>query len=176
VKKKTTMKELSRFALALLACFASACGGDKSAQGAPVTSNLPERFLLDAAPPGAQDVGAVRQSAQPGQEVVVRGVVGGSERPFVAGLAAFTLVDPALKSCVGDGMGCKTPWDYCCVDPQTIAHNSVTVEFRESGRPLAASPRGFHGLDHLKTVVVRGVAERDAQGNVTIVASGVRPL
>jgi hypothetical protein len=127
-------------------------------------------------PAGAQDVGEIWQEAKPGQEVVVRGVVGGSRKPFVEGLAAFTLVDPALKSCVGDDMGCQTPWDYCCVDPQTIAHNSVTVEFREGGRPLAASPRGFHGLDHLKTVVVRGVAERDPQGNVTIVAAGVRPL
>ena len=169
------MKALSRFALVLFIGFASACGVEGSTQIAP-SSDLPERFLLATAPADAQDVGAVWQSAQAGADVAVRGVVGGTEKPFVEGLAAFTLVDPALKSCVGDDMGCKTPWDYCCVDPGTIAKNSVTVEFRDGTRPLAASPRGFHGLDHLKTVVVRGVVERDAQGNVTIVASGVRPL
>jgi hypothetical protein len=174
--RRKNMKQLPRFACMVLACLAVACGGDEAASSSPTTSGLPERFLLPAVPAGAQDVGTVWKDAQAGEEVVVRGVVGGSAKPFVEGLAAFTLVDPALKSCVGDGMGCKTPWDYCCIDPQTIAKSSVTVEFREAGRPLAASPRGFHGLDHLKTVVVRGVAERDAQGNVTIVASGVRVL
>ena len=33
--------------------------------------------------------------------------------------------------------------------------------------------RGFHGLDHLKKVVVRGTAEKDPQGNLTVVAKGV---
>ena len=121
-------------------------------------------------------MGAARADATDGGTVTVRGVVGGSKKPFIEGLAAFTIVDPALESCVGDGMGCKTPWDYCCVDPQTIAENSMTVEFREGDATLTSSPRGLNGLDPLATVVVQGVAERDARGNVTIVASGLRVL
>jgi len=157
---------------------ATACGGDGAdpAADAATTSALPARFLLEAAPSGAADVGEVRASATDGATVKVRGVIGGSVKPFVEGLAAFTLVDPALDSCVGDGMGCETPWDYCCVDPRTIAENSVTVEFREEGRALQAKVRGVGGLDHLVTVVVDGVAARDSQGNVTVVASGVRAL
>jgi hypothetical protein len=32
---------------------------------------------------------------------------------------------------------------------------------------------GWNGVDHLKTVVVKGRAERDSAGNLTIAASGV---
>ena len=167
------MKTLLPLAL-VLAC---ACGGSASDPNSEAPrSDLPERFYLASAPAGAVDVGALHTSAKDGEAVVVRGVVGGSERPFIEGLAAFTLVDPALKSCVGDGMGCLTPWDYCCVDPATMAANSATIELFEEGGLAAASPRGFHGLDHLVTVVVQGTAKRDAQGNLTIVASGLHPL
>ena len=140
----------------------AACGGGAGADPAPPVATLPERYLLQVTPGEVQDAGAVRAGVLDGASVAVRGVVGGSERPFVEGLAAFTLVDPALSACVGDGMGCATPWDYCCVDPRTIAEQSVTVEFREGAETLAASARGFHGLDHLATIVVQGVAERDA--------------
>lgn len=156
----------------------SACGGEPGPAEArsDTASDLPERYLLPTAPADALDVAAARERVAAGDTVTVRGVVGGSVKPFVEGLAAFTLVDPSLLSCAEDDMNCKTPWDYCCIDPQTIAEKSVTVEFREDGATLTASPRGFHGLDHLASVVVQGVAERDAQGNVTIVASGVRTV
>lgn len=129
-----------------------------------------------AGPADAVDVVAAHANAKDGTEIVVRGVVGGSEQPFVEGLAAFTIVIPALKSCVGDGTGCLTLWDYCCVDPGTLASGSATTEFREGDKLLAASPRGFHGLDHLKTVVVADTASRDSHGNPTIVARGLHPM
>jgi len=170
------MKSLAYPLLLLVLLLVPACGGGSADvdPGAAAASDLPERYWLSSTPAEARDVGAARGDLTDGATVAVRGVVGGSKKPFVEGLAAFTLVDPALDSCVGDGTGCPTPWDYCCVDPQTIAENSVTVELREGGTALPASVRGFHGLDHLATVVVQGVAERDAQGNVTIVASGLR--
>lgn len=173
------MKTLAYPLLLLVPILAPACGGEATDGEAAVgasTTELPERYWLPSVPPDAQDVGAARADLADGDTVTVRGVVGGSTKPFVEGLAAFMLVDPALESCVGDGMGCETPWDYCCVDPQTIAENSATVEFREDGQVLSSSLRGTHGLDHLTTVVVQGVAERDSQGNVTIVASGLRAL
>jgi hypothetical protein len=165
------MKKITTTTVLALAVVQAGCG-----EAAPpsVVSDLPERYLLQSAPEGAQDVGAARAGATDGATVAVRGVVGGSESPFVDGLAAFTIVDPALESCVGEAGGCETPWDYCCVPPETIAENSVTIEFREGDAPVVARARGFHGLDYLATVVVEGAAERDAQGNVTIVASGIR--
>jgi len=41
------------------------------------------------------------------------------------------------------------------------------------GSALEADLLGWHGIDHLKTVVVTGRVERDPTGNVTIDASGV---
>ncbi|HVS19718.1 MAG TPA: hypothetical protein VMT18_14025 [Planctomycetota bacterium] len=165
------MKTL-HLSLCLLAALAVACGGDDGTAPLP-TSELPERFHRGAAPEGALDVAAARSAAVSGERLAVRGFVGGSEQPFVSGLAAFTLVDPALKSCAGDGMGCETPWDYCCEDPKAMMEGSLVVEFREGGELLATPARGFHGLDHLSEVVVEGLAEVDPRGNVTVVADGV---
>ena len=161
--------------LSLLACLAASCGGDAGGadQAGTPTSSLPETYYLPSAPSGALDVAAARAAAVSGEKLVVRGDVGGSTRPFVEGLAAFTLVDGALDSCEGDGMGCETPWDYCCVDPAALRDGTLTVEFRGPQGPLATGARGFHGLDHLSGVVVEGLAEVDERGNVTLVASGL---
>ena len=42
------------------------------------------------------------------------GRIGGSENPWIEGLAAFTIVDPVMKHCgeLGDD-GCPKPWDFC---------------------------------------------------------------
>lgn len=166
------MKTL-HLSLCLIAGLASGCGADEIESLPLPVSELPERFLLTEEPAGAVDAGAARAAAVQGERLVVRGVVGGSPTPFVNGLAAFTVVDPALKSCVGDGTGCATPWDYCCVDPKALVEGSVTVEFRDGTSPLPAGARGFHGLDHLSPVVVAGRAEVDERGNVTVVAAGL---
>jgi hypothetical protein len=159
----------------LLPLLLQACGDPSPSRptATPTGQLLPERFHLPSPPPGAVDVAAAHAHARDGEEVVVRGVVGGSVKPFVAGLAAFTIVDLALRDCVDDGMHCKTPWDYCCVDPSEIARGSATVEFHEGGALLAADPRGFHGLDHLVRVIVQGTARRDERGNLE--ASGICP-
>lgn len=170
------MRNLNLVAASALLCAAAACGGQGASQSAESRSNLPERFHLAQAPSGAVDVSAVHANAKDGEPIVVRGSVGGSEDAFVEGVAAFTIVDPALKSCENDGMDCPTPWDYCCVDPSTLAKSSAMVEISEGGQLLKASPRYFHGLDHLTSVVVQGTAKRDAQGNLTVVATGLHPL
>ena len=128
---------------------------------------------LAAVPEGAQDVGAARAGAAEGETLTVRGLIGGSKKPFVEGLAAFQLIDPALSSC-DPAEGCRTPWDYCCTALDTITENTVTVEIRDGDTVRTGGLRGTHGLEPLAEVVVQGVAELDAQGNVTIVASGMR--
>ncbi len=171
------MKTLVSLLLLFVPVLAPSCGQDatEATDAVATPSQVPERFWLESPPPDTQDVGAARVALEDGAKVSVRGVVGGSRKPFVDGLAAFMLVDPALKSCVGDGMNCPTPWDYCCEDPQVMAQNTVTVELREGDRILAANLEGLQGLEHLATVVVQGVAETDPRGNVTVVASGVYP-
>lgn len=172
------MKNFAYPLLLLAPFFAFACGDEPadSDTTAVSESGFPEHYWLASDPADAKDVGAACADLTDGATVTVRGVIGGSAKPFVDGLAAFTVVDPALKACVGEGENCKTPWDYCCTDLETIAANSMTIEFRDGDNPLQESLLGVNGLDHLATVAVQGVAERDAQGNVTLVASGVRVL
>jgi hypothetical protein len=153
----------------------AACGGGEPA-GQPATSKLPETFFLAAEPPAAESVVAVRERAKTGEDVVLVGKV----KDFTDGLAAITVADLALKSCedMKEQKGedhCETPWDYCCEDPAALKRGLATVEFRDGDRPLPTSVRGFHGVDHLTTVVIRGRAVRDDAGNLLVVATGIHP-
>lgn len=129
-----------------------------------------EAYLAPTAAPGAVTVLEARGAAQPGQELVVRGRV----KDFVAGRAVFTLIDPSLRACSdeGDPMQdtCETPWDYCCIPSNEVAAACATVEFRDAAGVLKEPVQGFHGLDHLDTVLVKGVVEKDDSGNLTLVA------
>jgi hypothetical protein len=133
-------------------------------------ASVPAAVALASEPAGAKPVHELVASAKPGDEVVAIGRVGdaGSDR------ADFLLVDPVLKSCTDLGDQCETPWDYCCAAPEEKRANSAVVVLRdEHGVPLSGTILGFAGLDHLGTVVVRGRAEPDAAGNLTIVATGL---
>jgi hypothetical protein len=151
----------------------SSCGksDDAKKSGPSVASGLPDSFLLKAAPADAKPVAEVRAKAKTGDQVVVTGLVGGSAEPFTSGAAAVTLVDPSVKPCTEDH--CPTPWDYCCEPVENLRKNMVTVEFRDKGTLLKTSARGFHGMDHSKTVVVVGEAKRDEADNVIVHATGV---
>lgn len=156
----------------LLLVFLSACGGE-SAPAAPA-SDVPESFYLASAPPSARPVGEIVAGAKDGDEVVITGRVGGAKKVFVDGFAAFTLIDAKVLPCGEGSMDeCETPWDYCCDTPEMLAANGVSVELVADGQPLHARARGFHGLDHLKTVVVAGKVARDPAGNVRVLASGL---
>ena len=161
-------------ALALAIALAGCSKGDKNKGGsAPLPkSGLPDSYLLATKPSGAKGAAEVRKTAKTGDQVVVTGVVGGRKTPFVTGVAAFTIVDESAKKCTADE--CDTPWDFCCETPENLAAGSVTIEFRDkSGAPLKTPAQGFHGLDHMKTVVVTGEAKRDDANNVVVVAHGV---
>jgi hypothetical protein len=145
-----------------------ACGTESAPPAASSDALAP--FHVAAAPAGAKSVLEVRASAKSGDDVVVRG----RAQDFVNGFAAIVLIDSSLKACSdeGDAMKgmCETPWDFCCVPPEERAAASATVEFRDANGLLKSSAQGFHGLDHLDTLVVSGKVERDASGSVVIVA------
>jgi hypothetical protein len=135
------------------------------------TSQLPDAYWLKTAPAGAKPAAEVREKAKTGDPVVVAGIVGGRKAPFSEGMAVFTIVDKSAKHCTPEE--CETPWDFCCEPPEALTKGTVTVEFREGGRPLRYNARGFHGLDHMKNVVVTGDAIRDEAGTVLVVAKGI---
>jgi hypothetical protein len=158
-------------ALVLLA----GCGGGESAVELAPGPAAPEesQFLLAAEPAEAQDVRAVRDSADDGQRVVVVGRIGGEASPWVEGLAAFSIVDASLAPCNEiEGDNCPTPWDYCCEADLAKARTAVRV-VDEEGKIVQTSAKDLLKLQELQTVVVEGTAKRDEAGNVTVLATGV---
>jgi hypothetical protein len=164
-------------ALVFLALWCGACGeaAAPTPAVAAAVAPLPESYYAAVEPAAAKPVGAVKTAAKTGDAVVVVGRVGGERKVFSERRASFLLVDPELKACGEHGFDdpCKYPWDYCCEDKAKLRAGMVTVEFRGANGVLAAAVRGFHGLDHLKTVVVSGRAEKDDAGNVVVVADSV---
>ena len=165
-----TMKLLPP-SIVLAALSLVACGGGEPPSEPPSGAQLlPESFWRAAPPEPALDVLSLR-GLEDGAQVVVRGEV----QDFVGGLASLKLADHSLTSCAemeGEDH-CKTPWDFCCEDPEALRRGLATVEFREGGQPLARAVRGFHGIEHLTDVVVAGVLHVDEQGNLLVVAESI---
>jgi len=129
-------------------------------------------FMAESEPSGAIRVGEAREKTLDGQEVTLIGLIGGSSKPFVEGLAAFTIVDPKVPCCAADE-GCPTPWDYCC-ETDAVKENIAMVKIvDDSGRPVTQDARDFLSVKELSTVVVKGKAERDDQGNLTVAANKI---
>lgn len=134
-------------------------------------AELPADLVAAAAPAGAVDVVAARKDAQPGQAVVVRGVVGGRAKPFVDGRALFTLVDNAIPRCdANPDDRCPTPWDYCCADRARLAASMATVQVVDAdGRPIAAALEGVGGLKAGDVVVIAGTTAAGTSPSALII-------
>lgn len=158
--------------LALLATALAGCGdAGTSPRTAAARAALPDGLVVRGKAEGTH-VAAAKATARQGDEIVIVGRIGGSEEPFVAGRAVFTIVDPALKSCadVDDPDHCKTPWDYCCEERDAMKRGTATIEIADAGgRPLPIAVRGLQGLDPLATVAVTGtVTERNDAGLLVV--------
>lgn len=160
------------FTFAILASLWAAVGCQRSTEGTPVAAAAGSAFVLATEPAAAVPVGTARESANDGEEVVVLGLVGGSTKPFVEGLAAFTIVDPKVPYCAEEE-GCPTPWDYCC-QTDAVKQNIATVKLVDTnGKPVSQGARELLPVKELSTIVVKGIAKRDDQGNLTIAARQV---
>jgi hypothetical protein len=136
------------------------------------TASAGSSFLASSEPTGAIPVGEAREKTEDGQEVTLVGRIGGSSKPFVEGLAAFTIVDPKVPFCAPDE-GCPTPWDYCC-QTDSVKSNIATVKLISAeGALVNKSARELLNVKELTTVVVQGRAKRDDQGNLTVSANQV---
>lgn len=155
--------------------FAVGCGGSpESASRDESRSSVPaaSEYMATSEPAGAVPVGDARQSATDDEAIVLVGVIGGSSEPFIDGLAAFTIVDPKVPAC-GVDEGCPTPWDYCCTQNQ-VKENIATVKVvDDGGKMVTTDARSLLGVKELSTVVVEGTAQRDEQGNLSLLAKQV---
>ena len=146
------------------------CSGSNSTSNGP--SPAAASFLVNEEPAGAIGVGEARKSSMGDGEIVVVGRIGGSEKPFIDGMAAFTIVDPKVAPCAPEE-GCPTPWDYCC-GQNDVKENIATIKLTDAaGKPLAQDARALLGVKELATVVVRGTAKRSEDGNLSVVAKQV---
>jgi hypothetical protein len=161
-------------AMALCGCGES---GGESSGGATTGSGTanPPAWRLASMPESATDVGAAKQSAQEGDEVVIRGMIGGSREPIGKEAAYFTIVDTSIVSCADMGEGhCKTPWDYCCEPSESLKANQATVKLVDSsGTIMAVDLAKFDVKPGAEVVVVGRVAPRVSEGVLTIEATGL---
>ena len=173
------MKPIFVSSLFMVVAFLAGCS-QGNAPPSPVgqdsnVSHTEDDYRLPAEPAGAKGVIDVRKDAKDGDDVVIVGRVGGSQKPFVEGRAAFTIVDPSLVPCnEKEGDTCATPWDFCCDTKEDLARATVMVRFVDAqGKTLAHDAKALLGVEPLQTVVVKGKAKRDSEGNLTIVATSV---
>lgn len=146
------------------------CGESPAPKTGPTTSAV--SFLVNDEPAGAVGVGEARKASSGDAEITVVGRIGGSEKPFVDGMAAFTIVDPKVPPCGADE-GCPTPWDYCCTQ-NDVKENIATIKLVDAaGKPLTEDARKLLGVKELSTVVVRGTAKRTEDGNLSVLAKQV---
>ena len=137
---------------------------------------LPDSLFLKEAPAGAGQVAALKITAKEGDEIVLRGQIGGQEKDvFNASRAMLMLADMKLVPCNKiPGDKCETPWDFCCVPVNERNKSLAIVQIvDEKGKLLKATLKGAAGLDHLSVLVVKGKVAKNEAGNFIVNASGI---
>ena len=171
MKRLISIPALATLALAA-GCIQSTPSPNPKARTAVTTAQAPEStFVLPQEPPGAKGVKDVRKEAKDGDAVVLVARIGGEEDPWTKGRASFFVIDTSFKPCEE---GCPTPWDFCCDDRDEKLKGMATVKFvDEQGKTVATDARELLKVKELDTVVVRGTAKRDEEGNLVVVADGL---
>ncbi len=155
-------------ALALTLTLA-ACGGDAdtgtaagTGAGTPATAAT---ILLDS---DLEDAVSVldAKGMQEGDEVAVFGRIADMPTEYVA----FRVTDDELDYC-GRGTecegNCKTPWDYCCIQKETVVAASMPVELQDKdGNPVKRSGVDLRLLD---LVAMKGTLKKTESGGMMLV-------
>jgi hypothetical protein len=149
------------------------CGCNREDASRTTVQKAPNNaYLATSEPTGAMDVGNARTSVEDRQAVVLVGRIGGSAKPFVDDIAAFTIVDTEVPPCA-EAEGCPTPWDYCCTQDLVKTNIAMVKVVDAAGNPVAQDARRLLGVKELDLVVVKGTAQRDAEGNLAVKAGQV---
>ncbi len=137
---------------------------------------LPDSLFLKESPTTASNVGELKKYAKEGDEVVLRGQIGGQAKDvFNASRATFMVADMKLKPCNKiPGDTCETPWDFCCVPVNEKAANIALVQVVDAkGKLLKSTLKGVNGLDNLSVVVVKGKVSKVDGANMIVNATGI---
>lgn len=152
----------------------STASKDKTSGKTPSTTSAEgKEYVLSAEPQGAKGVLEARKETKSGDDIVLVGRIAGSEKPFVDGRASFMVTDLSIKPCEADE-GCPTPWDCCCTPTEELLPATAHVKFvGPDGKTLPVAAQKLLGVKELAVVVVKGKADRDDKGNLTVVANGL---
>jgi len=150
------------------------CSTSPTTTSGPSISPEASKYLLADEPAEAKSIVDARESSQDGEEVTLVGRIGGSVSPFIAGRAAFTVVDTLFIPCSErESDSCQTPWDYCC-DTDRLPKGTAMVKLvDDQGKTIPLDAKTQLGMKELQTVIVRGKAKRDEAGNLTVLAPAV---
>lgn len=180
------MKNMLRMVLAtvLIAGILTGCNDDPNEPATPGggaddgkgNAAFPDGLLLTEEPVGATGVVEALAAAKDGDNVTIRGRVGGRKEPFAAQRATMALVDLSLPYCGQNtsGHGCQKPWDYCCEPQDSLSKHLVSVQVDGAdGNVLHRGLKGAGGVKELSEVVVQGVVRADATGARIVHATGI---
>lgn len=167
-KRITLLAGLFTGALTLGGCNDASNTNDQSSATDADGAHTHAAWLVHEAPQGAVDVAAAKQSAAEGDRIVVRGVIGGRRDAISAESPVFIIMDPAVPSCADNpDDACRTPWDYCCETPQTIAAGSATVQIVDDSADAGNIRES--GLSELDEVIVEGVVGPRPEDDVLVI-------
>jgi hypothetical protein len=141
---------------------ATGCGSSPAAN----IKTVDAKYHLADEPADAVEILDAKEQAKDGEPVVVVGRVGGGVKPWIDGRAAFLLVDTRILPTCNEGEKCDENCPSCA---EAMLSASTMVKFLGTdGKVLPVDARDLLGVKEQQTVVVRGVANRDKAGNVTI--------
>jgi hypothetical protein len=167
------MNKLSLGVVALFASLAFLVGcAEKQATETADSTPADATYVAASEPAGAVGVGDARTNVKDEEDVVLVGRIGGSVKPFVDGMAAFTIVDPKVPYCAPDE-GCPTPWDYCCTQNEVKDNIAMIKIVDKDGQPVSKDAGPLLGVKELDMVVIQGKAKRDNEGNLSVLADQV---
>ncbi|MCO6046508.1 hypothetical protein NG895_21625 [Aeoliella sp. ICT_H6.2] len=166
---------LSLFAMAVCLGLVGCNGNANSPGDSPAAANVDgSRYMLSEEPDGAVGVIAARESAEDGKPIVLVGRIGGASNPWIDGRAAFMLIDPSV-TVVADGTKMEDGevcMDDCCAGER--AGCTTLVKFvDDQGQVVPVDSRKLLGVNEADMVVVEGTAKKDAQGNFSMLATGL---
>ncbi|MBK1882732.1 hypothetical protein JIN85_09915 [Luteolibacter pohnpeiensis] len=165
------MKTLPLISLTSLFLFTS-CGKKPSVAVTHEPAISLDAYFTDSAPPDAQPIHLIRETAKPGDAVTISGRVMGRKFPFVDGRAAFVLGDPEVITACNDMPDdeCETPWDACCETKEAISKATATIQILgEDGRVLKTSVKGNHGLKELSSVTLTGTLDQSSTPEALVI-------
>jgi hypothetical protein len=153
------------FATILSLVWAALAGCNCSSDGETLSTHA-ARFLLASEPPSAQGVLDLRDGLGDKEQAVV--VVGRIDPRQ----AVFLIADPSTEAAHEHHEGCGEDCPFCSKEAEEDAIAYVAC-VDGAGATLPAAADKLFGLRAGQTVVIRGLARRDASGNVVVKATGI---